>query len=154
MEKISQQNHHDIQLKSIRVISLNSFVDLDFGEVKNENIKVETSIGNFGEVLSDTKGKCFLKTKVKGIKEEEKVFEIEVIYEGICESNKVLKEEEFKFFLEVQSIPMLWSYVRETINSIMLKMNLSPILLPVLNITEMMNDINKSRKNREEKGDE
>lgn len=155
MKNILLQYQHHIQLESIRVILLNSFMDLEFDEAKNENIEVETNIGNFGEVLSDTKGKCFLKTKVDGVRGGEKVFEIEVIYEGICQSDRPLSVDEFQFFLEVQTIPMLWSYVRETINNCMLKMGLSPILLPVLNISQIVNDIEKSRQNREgEEGDE
>ena len=155
MSKILKNHYHNIQLKSIRVVSLNSFVSADFDEANKENISIETTIGNFGEVLSETKGRTFLKTKVQGIKEDEIVFEIEVVHEGICENEGLLNEDEFRFFLEIQAIPMLWSYSRETINNIMLKMNLSPILLPVLNITEIMKDIKESRKEfREESSDE
>lgn len=146
MDKISEKYYHNIQLKSVRIVSLNSFISSEFNDDDKESIIVETSIGNFGEVLNKTKGKSFLKTKVEGTNEEGIIFEIEVVYEGICESSEPITEDEFEFFLEVQSIPMLWSYSRETINNMMLKMNLRPILLPVLNITEIMNNIRESRK--------
>lgn len=145
MDKITKIHHHDIQLKSVRVISLNSFISSDLNDDNTEVINVETSIGNFGEVLSDTKGKSFLKTKVEGTNEGLTIFEIEVVYEGLCESIERVDKDEFEFFLEVQSVPMLWSYTRETINNMMLKMNLKPILLPVLNINEIMTSISKSR---------
>lgn len=146
MDKISKDYHHDIQLKSVRTVSINSFVISDFHDnYSKENINVETSIGNFSETISETKGKAFLKTKVEGTSEEKIIFEIEIVYEAICESIKPINKKEFEFFLNVQSIPMLWSYSRETVNNIMLKMNLKPILLPVLNITEIMEQIRKSR---------
>lgn len=145
MKKIAEKDRHDIQLKSIRIVSLTSFVNTDLHEVNEESINVETSVGSFGEILTDIKGKTYLKTKIQGLREDETVFEIEVVYEGICESEKPVDEKEFEFFLEVQSIPMLWSYCRETINNTMLKMNLKPILLPALNITKIMNDIRKSK---------
>lgn len=146
MEKISNKQYHNIQLKSVRLVSINSFVSSDFNDTDDkENINVETSVGNFGEVISEIKGKTFLKTKVKGTIEEKTIFEIETIYEGVCESIKKIDEKEFEFFLNVQSIPMLWSYSRETINNIMLKMNLRPILLPVLNITDIINKTINSR---------
>lgn len=155
MEKITKRHHHDIQLKSVRVVSLNSFISSDLNDDNTEVINVETSIGNFGEVLSDTKGKSFLKTKVEGTNEGSTIFEIEVVYEGLCESIERVDKDEFEFFLEVQSVPMLWSYTRETINNMMLKMNLKPILLPVLNINEIMTSISKSREGvRGENSDE
>ena len=145
MTKLETKDFHNIQLKSIRIVSLNCFVDSDFSNQDNESINVETNVGNYGEVINELEGRAFLKTKVEGKKEGEIVFQIEIIYEGTCLSEKVVDQIEYEFFLEVQAIPMLWSYARETINNTMLKMGLKPILLPVLNITEIINNMKKSK---------
>ncbi|EOD01147.1 protein-export chaperone SecB [Caldisalinibacter kiritimatiensis] len=145
MRKLRSDDLHNIQLKTIRVVSLSCFVDDNYHSLDNEKIKVETNIGNYGEVISDTEGKTYLKTKIQGKKEDQVVFQIEVVYEGLCISKKILDKKEYEFFLKVQSIPMLWSYTRETVNNIMVKMGLKPILLPVLNITEIIQGINKSK---------
>lgn len=138
MERLDEKSLHNIQLKEIRVISLNSFVDKDSEDYETENIKVETNIGNFSEVINSRKGKTYLKIKIEGKKDEELVFRIELLYEGLCESQNDIDKEEYEFYLNVQSVPMLWSYARETVNNTMLKMGLKPILLPVLNITELI----------------
>lgn len=145
MKKTSIKDVHDIQLKSIRVVSLNCAVNADYDKIEKDSLSIETSIGNYGEVLNDYKGKTYLKTKIEATMEDEIIFEIELVYEGICKSFKKVDKDEFEFFLELQSIPMLWSYSRETINNMMLKMNLQPILLPVLNITEIMKEMEKSK---------
>lgn len=138
MEKLDDKSLHNIQLKEIRVISLNSFVDKDLEDYETENIKVETNIGNFSEVINSRKGKTYLKIKIDGKKDEELVFRIELVYEGVCVSENDIDKKEYEFYLNVQSVPMLWSYARETVNNTMLKMGLKPILLPVLNITELI----------------
>lgn len=138
MEKLDEKSLHNIQLKEIRVISLNSFVDKNLEDYETENIKVETNIGNFSEVINSRKGKTYLKIKIDGKKDEEPVFRIELVYEGVCVSENDIDKKEYEFYLNVQSVPMLWSYARETVNNTMLKMGLKPILLPVLNITELI----------------
>ena len=138
MQKIDVKYLHNIRLKEIRIISLNSFVDKDVENYDTEKVKVETSIDNFSEIINNKEGKTYLKTRIEGKIYEETDFRIEVVYEGICVSEKDVDKKEYEFFLEVQSIPMLWSYTRETINNTMLKMGLKPILLPVLNITELI----------------
>lgn len=138
MEKLDEKSLHNIQLKEIRVISLNSFVDKNLEDYETENIKVETNIGNFSEVINSRKGKTYLKIKIDGKKDEEPVFRIELVYEGVCVSENDIDKKEYEFYLNVQSVPMLWSYARETVNNMMLKMGLKPILLPVLNITELI----------------
>ena len=145
MAKLETKDLHDIQLESIRMVSLNCFVDDEFNNSNTGSIKVETNIGNYGEVINETEGKTFLKTEVKGKKDEQVVFNIEVIYEGICLSKNSIDKEEYEFFLEVQSIPMLWGYARETINNITLKMGLKPILLPVLNISKIIKDMREAK---------
>lgn len=146
MKIITEKNCHNIQLKKVRLISLNSSINKDIEEYIDKGLKVETKVGNFSEVVNDKKGKAYLKTIVEGIQEDEPMFKIEVVYEGICESKKSVDKEELKFYLEIQSIPMLWSFARETINNIMVKMELKPVLLPTLNITDMINEIKSSKK--------
>jgi preprotein translocase subunit SecB len=138
MIKIGRDCLHNIQLEFLRILSLNCYVEDNFDVGNSDDIKIEISIENYGEVISNTKGNTYLKTKVEGKWGEKAVFNIELTYEGICKAENEVDQKEFKFYLEMQSVPMLWGYTRETINNIMFKMGLKPILLPVLNITEIM----------------
>ena len=135
MKMIESRYVHEIQLKSIRLLSLDSFIDNEFSDAESGDVQVDVSIGNYSEVKSLQEGKAFLKTRVSGTQGDQEIFSVEAIYEGVCFSQIELGEEEFKFFLEMQSIPMLWSYARDTVHSVTLKMGIEPILLPVLNIT-------------------
>ena len=136
--KIEQEHLHNIQLKFLRILSLNCYVEDSFDVWDSDDVKVEMNIENYGEVISNIKGNAYLKTKIEGKRGEKTVFNIELTYEGVCEAKNEVDKKEFKFYLETQSVPMLWGYTRETVNNMMFKMGLRPILLPVLNITEIM----------------
>lgn len=153
MKTLIPTYHHDIQLKSIRLLSLSSSVSKDFNVDDTQDIVVDVSFGNIGKAINSTLGNAYLKTRVEGVKLGEVIFEIESVYEGTCISDKEIQMDEFNFFLKMQAIPMLWSYARETINNTMQKMNLNPVLLPVLNISEMMSSLKQSKDSMEEIGD-
>lgn len=138
MKSLDKSFYHNIQLSSVRMISLKSNINLNCND---NNVDVKISLDNYSEIISQRIGKCFLKTKIKGFvneKSDEEIFDIEVIYEGVCEGTIPIEEDEFSFFLDIQAVPMLWSFSRESINTCMHKMGLPPILLPVLNISQLI----------------
>ena len=86
MIKIGRDCLHNIQLEFLRILSLNCYVEDNFDDGNSDDIKIEISIENYGEVISNTKGNTYLKTKVEGKRGEKAVFNIELTYEGICKA--------------------------------------------------------------------
>lgn len=87
---------------------------------------------------SNKSGICYLKVDIGFEDKQKEIFNISVTYKGVCETINEVNEDELEFFLKVQSVPMLWAYARETINNVMLKMNLPPIILPAINVTDII----------------
>ncbi len=153
MKEIKKEHMHPIQLKSVRVVSLKSSVALDMEKYDNKDVRIAIEMNNLGEVINSNRGKTFLKTSVTGSKKDDEkceLFKIELTYEGECETEESIEENEFKFFLDIQSVPMLWSFSRETINNCMYKMGLDSVLLPVLNISELMQKTNSKSKDEDD----
>lgn len=139
MKEILGNNLHQIQLKEVKLVHMSSSTDIE--PVEGENIRVQTQIATKGEMLTNYKGRTMLKTEVRGYRSEQEVLNIEVIYVGICEAEECIDKKEWEVFLEVQAVPMLWSYTRETIQNICSKMGYYTIILPVLNITQLIQEM-------------
>ncbi|MGL4345113.1 MAG: protein-export chaperone SecB, partial [Cellulosilyticaceae bacterium] len=111
---------------------------------KEIDIKVETTIEQNGEVRGPREGLTYLKTIIIGrTTNDQEVFGVEVVYEGRCQAKTPIDEKELRFYLEVQAVPMLWSFTRETVNNMTMKMGIKPILLPALNITDMLKHLSQ-----------
>lgn len=147
--KLEKKYYHSIQLKKIQMISLKSNYN-ENNEGVERNIPLSISIENAGKVTDKNKGVCYLKVNIESENKEKELFNIEVVYKGFCESSADIDEKELKFYLEVQSIPMLWAYARESINNAVVKMGLPPIVLPAVNINEIMEEIIKKDKVKED----
>ena len=147
--KLDSTYFHAIQLKKIQMISLNC----NYNERNEESIKmseIELDIDNGGIVTSRNKGICYLKVSVGFGNKQDEPFNIQVIYKGYCECLKDVEKKDFEFYLKIQSIPMLWAYARETINNNITKMGLPPIVLPAININEIIGEITKKEGMEEE----
>ncbi|EHI98162.1 hypothetical protein CDLVIII_1469 [Clostridium sp. DL-VIII] len=140
--RLDKKYFHDIQLKKIQMVSLKS----TYNE-KNEGIEkkspINININNGAKVTGTNKGVCYLRVEIGASEKENELFNIEVIYKGYCESSTNIDERNLRFYLEVQSIPMLWAYARETINNTIIKMGLPPVILPAVNINEIIGEISK-----------
>lgn len=145
--KIDKNSYHGIQLKSVQLVELNCKFNEEVKRKPGKNTPVSINISNSSRVISSKLGICYLNVEIGFENKEEEIFSIDVTYKGICEVTDEIDEDELKFFLEIQSIPMLWAYIRETVNNIMLKMNLTPLVLPTINITNIAKKIKKENKN-------
>ncbi|MBP2032696.1 preprotein translocase subunit SecB [Clostridium algifaecis] len=150
--KLDRTLYHDIQLKNIQMIGINCYLNekIDTGKKINTPLPLHIELKNESTVISSTRGISYLKVKVQFENKDNELFYIEVNYRGLCEAIRPIEEKNMKFYLKIQSVPMLWAYARETINNVMLKMGLPPIVLPALNINKMMDIMNEERKNVEE----
>lgn len=101
-------------------MSMICFEEIDF--TYNDNDK-EINMSNNSKIISKKLGICYLNLETGFEDKAEEIFNISVIYKGICQVIDEVDKDELEFFLEVQSIPMLWTYVRETNNNVILKMN-------------------------------
>lgn len=143
--ELTKELKHSIQLKK----ALLSSVSIEKLDKYGENDKVEPL-----KVLIDTKvlsleetcGKAYVEVELY----QKDSIKINVGYEGefLVEKPQKIKDGELKFFLEIQSIPLLMSYIRETVNSIFDKMGLD-YTMPVLDMSVIYSkyDSNKEENN-------
>ncbi|ERI94197.1 putative protein-export chaperone SecB [Clostridiales bacterium oral taxon 876 str. F0540] len=147
--KLDKKHYHSIQLKKIQLISLKSTYN-ESNEGLEGNVPLSISLKNAGEVTDRNKGVCYLQVNIGSENKESELFNVEIVYKGFCESSVDISEKDLKFYLEVQSIPMLWAYARESINNIIVKMGLPPIILPAVNINEIIGEIIREDKMKED----
>jgi len=147
--ELDKKYYHAIQLKKIQMISLNSsYNENNDGMDKNSQLSIK--VDNAGKVTDKNKGVCYLKVTIESENKENELFNIEIVYKGYCESSVDIDEKDLNFYLKIQSIPMLWAYARESINNVIVKMGLPPIILPAVNIKAMMEAISNKDKMKEE----
>lgn len=147
--KLDRKHYHSIQLKKIQMVSLKANYN-EHNEGVERNTHISINLKNASKVIDKNKGVCYLQVKIESEIKENELFNIEVIYKGFCESSIDISEKDLKFYLEVQSVPMLWAYARESINSIIVKMGLPPIILPAININEVIEQLIKENEMKED----
>lgn len=150
--KLDKNLYHNIQLKNVQMIGLKTVYNESnefTSEKNNKNYPLCIEVKNDSKVISETRGICYLNVEVGFKEKDDELFNIEVIYRGLCEATNKIDKDEMEFYLKFQSVPMLWAYVRETINNVMLKMGLPPIVLPAVNINRMVESI-ANENNRKE----
>lgn len=136
--KIDKSLYHEIQLRNVQLVELNCKFNEDIKMDTKKKIPISINTNSSSKVISSELGICYLNVKIGFEDKEEEIFNISVTYKSICETINEINKDELEFFLKVQSVPMLWAYARETINNVMLKMNLPPIVLPAINVIDIM----------------
>lgn len=125
MKEISNLGSHQIQLKQIAAKRLMA----ELVEVERSQIKIKMK--NWCELTSETEAEANVQIILKNAKDE--TF-LDIIYFGKCEAQPGTDKEQLRHFAEVQSITLLWPYLREAISTIMTKMGLPPLFLPTLDV--------------------
>ena len=152
--KIDRSLYHEIQLRNVQLVELNCKFNEVIKKDTKKRIPININMDSSSKIISNKLGACYLNVEIGFENKEEEIFNINVTYKGICEAINEIDKDEFEFFLKVQSVPMLWAYARETINNVMLKMNLPSIVLPAINITNIMKRFEEESENgREVKND-
>lgn len=70
-------------------------------------------------------------------------FQIEVEEKGVFEFSGLENEKTISKFLEAQAIKILWSYVRESIYDLSVRMLRKPILIPIIDVIETLKKAEK-----------
>ncbi|BAH07320.1 protein-export chaperone SecB [Clostridium kluyveri] len=147
--KLDKTLYHDIQLKNVQMTGINCYLNekLDADKKASTPLPLNIELKNGSKVISSTRGISYLKVKIQFEDKNSELFYIEVNYRGLCEAIRPIEKNDMEFYLKIQSVPMLWAYARETVNSVMLKMGLPPIILPAVNINKMIDIMNEGKKN-------
>lgn len=101
-------------------------------EKKSEKVSEEFSISaNIGgEIIGKRMGKSVISIKI-----ENEDYYIETTKSGIFEFDEEIKDEdEAKYFMEIQGVRILWSYIREDIYTISARMLSNPIMIPTIDV--------------------
>lgn len=97
---------------------------------------------NFGfrvNELDENEIEAFLKTTIHSYKEDRTpVLKFEVTYRGRFVAITDIDSEEFRKFVEVQTVPQLLPYARAFISSMTVQMGLEPITLPTMDIIQSL----------------
>lgn len=131
--KLSADLLHSIQLKKVKLIKMDceNINLLDKINPENVDMKFNTEVNEL-----DKKGG---KLRLEVIIQEENHFKVVIKYEGhfiVREDVNDISEDELKFFLEIQAIPLLLSYVRETMNNTFVKMEID-MNMPVIDMNQI-----------------
>lgn len=135
---------HNVQLENVILTELNCIRESGLRGKPEGVVSVKLSMES-GVVNIDNdrkQGTSFLKATIKA----EERFIIVIKYEGDfklkaeVDFNTEEEKKQLEYFLEIQAIPMLLSYVRETIDLVLLKMNEEGARMPIINVDELIKE--------------
>ena len=122
-----------IQLLKVQLVEMSVHLESAY-DLKDIREKLSIQLSNGSRIINENNGETYLEVRMS-IEEETSVpLEINIKYTGQCRTDALLSEEDFKAFLEYQSIPLLWPYIRQGISDTMAKMSIPPILLPTIDV--------------------
>jgi len=123
--------------------------ELFFAKKKPDKPAIPTEKPSFSPVFSrviesDDMGSCLVTLSVKiGDEPEDSVpFSIRVSLTGKFTINE---KERAKEIMEVNGTAILFPYLRSTVSQLTLSANLSPVILPTINLVEMLNNERKAK---------
>lgn len=126
---------HPIQLVKTELIKLRTEKLKDIEPFKFRNIPFLLEVKSWSEAIDNANGNIYVTLQLGATEENEKIFEIEVVYKGSCINNDAtISKDDFQKFLEIQSVRFLWPYLREVVSDVMSKMGLIPQPLPTIDI--------------------
>lgn len=131
---------HPIQLEKVELSKVSIENSGRASEFDKLDINIE--INGHGEIINEQKGKAILEVRVVGSSEGEQVYELYIKYQGICVKNDNASKNVFMNFLQVQSVQLLWPYMREAIPSFMIKMDIEPIKIPTIDVIRTAKKMN------------
>lgn len=133
---------HSIQLREVNLVKVECNKKSGLRGLPNEKVSVNLSFesGNIKMDYKAKKGTSFL----EAIMIAEDRFDLKVRYEGDFEIIGEATEEQFGYFLNIQAIPMLLGYARETMDMLLLKMNEEGARLPIIDVRELFNHCSES----------
>ena len=97
---------------------------------------MEIEFKNWIEINNEQEAYSFLRLNIQPKDESNGLFTIDIILRGKCRSNKEVSKEELQAFAQVQSIALLWPYMRQHVSNTIASMNLPPFILPTLDVAK------------------
>jgi len=131
---------HNFQLLDVAVqkLAVERFINDDVPDSPVGLIFTAEGKGDRIQNDSEEIGYSLLTVKLSFKEPNPKLFELELILKGTCESNagESSSPEEFDKFLNQYALPLLWPYAREIVWSMLIRMGLPPIMLPAINVAK------------------
>lgn len=82
---------------------------------------------------------AFMKTTIIASKNDGmSVIKLEVTYRGKFTTDSTIDDEDFRKFVEIQTVPQLLPYARTFISSLTAHMGIEPIVLPTMDIIQSL----------------
>jgi preprotein translocase subunit SecB len=135
---------HKIQLKTVQLVKLEVINNFNVSSKETTN-KVDMVFSNGANEIDSNKTEATLGLKVFFKNIDPPPFFINIVYSGICETNENVSMADLKMFAELQSIPLLWPYIRQTLSDVMAKMSINPIILPTMDVVQTLVRITRQR---------
>jgi len=108
-------------------------IDCQRNDVKvQENMPLDMAIQGKTELIDSTKAVIYLKVTLG--RKQDYPFYIDIVHKGLCYSNGEVKDGELEKYANDQIIPLLLPYARESVSSIMTKMNLPVYTIPTIDV--------------------
>lgn len=140
--EITKLVSHKIQLKEVYLKKLDTIRNHSVSIHENKD-KIKIEISNTAEILDDSMSEAILGLRVFFVDVDPQPFSINIVYGGLCGTNESVSKEELKMFAELQSVPLLWPYIRQALSDIMSKMSITPILLPTMDVVKTLYNVYK-----------
>ncbi|EGA88436.1 hypothetical protein GPDM_15154 [Planococcus donghaensis MPA1U2] len=135
-EIIKGLSEHKIQLLEVQLVEMNVKFGTDYDLTKiKDHLAIQLSNGS--RIIDKYRGEALLEMRMV-VEDSECPLEVVIKYVGQCRTVSELTEDELKIFLEYQSIPLLWPYIRQAVSDTMTKMSIPPILLPTIDVLETL----------------
>ena len=145
---------HKFQVKQVQLVSINATRN---GLIAPQTHRIEYKLSGSAIISpGGTEGQSNLRLSLSSVTkddvEEGTDSNLDLVLElqGICSAPENTPEAEFSFFLEFQSIALLWPYARQIVSDIMVQMNLVPYVLPTLDVTRSVASLIQNRPDKVE----
>lgn len=120
---------HGVQLTDVVLWKADCEINED--SVLNE---LDVRVNVWSNVLNVDKGEVYLNIIVG--KKGETVLYLDIVEKGICMTENPVQEDEFKVFLEMQGVRLVWSFARQTLYDMTSKMGVKPYILPTIDVAQ------------------
>lgn len=123
--KVNEIVKFPTQLVHVETVSLKSEKK---GEKVNEELSISANVE--GEITGKRTGKSIISIRIGN-----EDYYIEMTKVGVFAfDDEIEDEDEAKYFMEIQGVRILWSYIREDIYTISARMLSNPIMIPTIDV--------------------
>ncbi|HEY3315952.1 MAG TPA: protein-export chaperone SecB [Bacillota bacterium] len=98
-----------------------------------------------GKVVSDTEGHCSLTLDIAAKQGDRQAVGLRLTIAGHCSTEPGSDAQGFREFVANQALALLFPFTRELVANITMRMGLSPLLIPLIDVFQTSKNIERSR---------